>query len=108
MQRQRRVARADRLVRHERSGVHAEDQRQQDLAQDGYDILNLRLGYDDIALGDGRLSISGWVRNATDEEYKIGGYEFDLTGIGLGRASTSQWGEPRTYGVDVSYRFGSM
>ncbi|MBK6289789.1 MAG: TonB-dependent receptor [Gammaproteobacteria bacterium] len=79
-----------------------------DLAQDGYDILNLRLGYDDIALGDGRLSISGWVRNATDEEYKIGGYEFDLTGIGLGRASTSQWGEPRTYGVDVSYRFGSM
>ena len=79
-----------------------------DIAQDDYSILNLRLGYDDIALADGKLSISGWVRNATDEEYKIGGFEFDLSGYSLGRASTSQWGEPRTYGVDINYRFGSM
>ena len=79
-----------------------------DIAQDDYSVLNARVGYFDIALGDGTLAVSAWVRNATDEEYKIGGFEFDLAGFGLGRASTSQWGEPRTYGLDVSYQFGSM
>ncbi|MCG3168895.1 MAG: Pesticin receptor [Pseudomonadales bacterium] len=82
-----------------------------DIAQDGYDLFNFRLAWEDIAVGccnDGRMAVAAWVRNLTDEEYKIGGYEFDLTGYGMGRASTSQWGEPRTYGIDVSYKFGSM
>jgi len=78
-----------------------------DIAQDSYSLLNGRFSYSDIAVGDGYLTVSLWGRNLADEEYKIGGFEFDITGFGLGRASTSQWGEPRTYGVDVSYRFGS-
>ncbi len=80
----------------------------EDIAQDGYDVLNLRIAYEEVALGDGTLAVAGWVRNMADEEYKIGGYEFDVSGYGMGRASTNQWGEPRTWGVDVIYRFGSM
>ena len=80
----------------------------EDIAQDDYSVLNARVGYHDIAVGDGTLAISAWIRNLTDEEYKIGGFEFDLASYGLGRASTSQWGEPRTYGLDISYSFGSM
>ncbi len=79
-----------------------------DIAQGDYDLLNLRLAWEEVALGDGTLTIAGWVRNAADEEYRIGGFEFDITSAGLGRASTSQWGEPRTWGVDVTYSFGSM
>ena len=79
-----------------------------DIAQGDYDLLNLRLAWEEVALGDGTLAIAGWVRNAADEEYRIGGFEFDITSAGLGRASTSQWGEPRTWGVDVTYSFGSM
>ncbi len=79
-----------------------------DLAQQSYDLFNARLSYADIAMGDGALTISLWGRNLTDEEYKIGGYEFDISGFGLGRVGANQWGEPRTYGLDVSYRFGSV
>lgn len=78
-----------------------------DIAQDGYDLINVRIGYDDIKIGKGYLSVSLWGKNITDEEYKIGGFEFDISAFGLGRASTSQWGEPRTYAVDISYRFGT-
>lgn len=83
----------------------------EDLTQDSYDIINARLTYGDIAVGDGTLSIAAWVRNLADEEYKIGGWEInagDPAFGGLGRTATSQFGEPQTYGVDVTYRFGTM
>lgn len=79
-----------------------------DIAQDSYDLINARLSYDDIQMGNGTLSIALWAKNLTDEEYKIGGYEVDVSGFGLGRVGISQWGEPRTYGMDITYRFGSM
>lgn len=77
-----------------------------DITQDSYSLLNGRLSFDDIALGDGALSIALWGNNLADEEYKIGGFEIDA-GNGA-RVGTSQWGEPRTFGLDVSYRFGSL
>lgn len=82
-----------------------------DLVQESYDVINARLTYGDIALGDGTLSIAGWARNLTDEEYKIGGWEIDAGDPafgGIGRTATSQYGEPRTYGVDITYRFGTL
>ncbi|MCB1677564.1 MAG: TonB-dependent receptor [Halioglobus sp.] len=78
-----------------------------DLLQDRYDILNARITFDEIAAGNGSLGFSLWARNLADEEYKIGGYEVNI-GQPLGRVGISQWGEPRTYGLDVTYRFGSM
>lgn len=77
-----------------------------DLTQDRYDLLNARISFDEVALGRGLMSLSIWGKNLADEEYKIGGFEVDAGGGN--RVGTSQWGEPRTFGVDVSYRFGSM
>jgi iron complex outermembrane recepter protein len=77
-----------------------------DINQDSYDLLNTRITFDDVALGDGILAVSIWGKNITDEEYKIGGFEVDAGGGA--RVGTNQWGEPRTFGIDVTYRFGSM
>ncbi|MBQ0794516.1 TonB-dependent receptor [Zhongshania sp.] len=77
-----------------------------DINQDSYDLLNTRITFDEIALGDGVLAVSIWGKNITDEEYKIGGFEVDAGGGA--RVGTNQWGEPRTFGIDVSYRFGSL
>lgn len=77
-----------------------------DINQDSYDLLNTRITFDEIALGDGVLAVSVWGKNITDEEYKIGGFEVDAGGGA--RVGTNQWGEPRTFGIDVSYRFGSL
>jgi iron complex outermembrane receptor protein len=77
-----------------------------DINQDSYDLLNTRITFDDVALGDGVLAVSIWGKNITDEEYKIGGFEVDAGGGA--RVGTNQWGEPRTFGIDVTYRFGSM
>ncbi len=82
-----------------------------DLTQSSYDVLNARLTYGDIAIGDGTLAVAAWVKNATDEEYRIGGYEVDGGDPafgGIGRVAIGQFGEPRTYGVDVIYRFGTL
>lgn len=69
-------------------------------------MLNARVSFEDVALGSGVLAFSIWAKNLVDEEYKIGGFEVDAGGGN--RVGTSQWGEPRTFGMDVSYRFGSM
>ncbi|MCB1675835.1 MAG: TonB-dependent receptor, partial [Halioglobus sp.] len=82
-----------------------------DLTQGRYDIFNARLAYNDIPVGDGTLSIAAWVRNLTDEQYKIGGWEIDAgdpAAGGIGRTAISQYGEPRTYGVDLRYNFGTL
>ena len=81
-----------------------------DIAQDGYSLLNLRLAWEDVQVGccnDGRLAVAAWVRNLADKEYRIGGYDFD-GGPVHGRLATSQYGEPRTYGIDVIYKFGAL
>ncbi len=82
-----------------------------DLEQEAYDVVNARLNFDNVDLANGSFGVSLWVKNLTDEEYKIGGYEVDAGDPavgGLGRVGISQWDEPRTYGLDVIYRFGSM
>lgn len=65
---------------------------------DRYNLLDARIGVDNIA--GSPLSLSVWGRNLADEEYE--------------RVATSEaphsiravlWGEPRSYGVDISYNF---
>ena len=83
----------------------------QDLTQGSYDVINARLAYEEIALGDGTLAITAWGQNLANEHYKIGGWEIDAGDPaygGLGRTAISQYGEPRTYGIDVRYNFGTM
>lgn len=66
------------------------------LKQEAYEIVNLRLGYE----GD-NMGISFWCTNLFDEEYVTALY--DMTAMGLGELV--QDGEPRMLGVTVSYRF---
>mgnify|MGYP003381392939 CR=1 FL=1 len=83
----------------------------EDLTQGSYDVINARLAYEEIAVGDGTLAFTAWGRNLANEHYKIGGWEIDAGDPafgGIGRTATSQYGEPRTYGLDVTYHFGTM
>ncbi len=68
--------------------------------QKGYGILDLRLGWENI--GDRKLDVVAFVKNATDEEYAIERQDqsalFGFTG--------SVYNDPRMYGVQVTYRFG--
>ena len=66
------------------------------LKQEAYELVNLRLGYE----GD-NLGISFWCTNLFDEEYVTALY--DTTAMGLGELV--QDGEPRMLGITATYRF---
>lgn len=64
-------------------------------------IVNARLSLKDINVGaSGSLRVAGWVKNATDEEYREWGIDFSTIGF-----AGATYGRPRTYGVDVVYEF---
>lgn len=67
--------------------------------EDGYAIANLRAQWDNI--GGSRISAAAFVNNVTNTLYRIGVIGIVAeTGIGA-----SIYGEPRTYGMEVSYKF---
>ena len=77
-------------------------QNQYDRADDRW-LVGARLSLNDISVGDkGSLRISAWGKNLTDEEYREWGIDF----ASLGYAG-NVFGQPRTYGVDLVYRFGN-
>lgn len=65
--------------------------------EDAYTVFNARIGYD---IND-NLSVSAFVKNLTDEEYRV--YSFDFTGA----AGYNQnfYAAPRWVGVTVNYTF---
>lgn len=69
----------------------------------GYSLYNARLTLSDIPLfGDHRLKAALWVKNLTDEKYRV----FELAWVGT--TSTSrvvQFGTPRTVGAETSFAF---
>ncbi|MDY0007540.1 MAG: TonB-dependent receptor, partial [Spongiibacteraceae bacterium] len=68
---------------------------------DDYGLLGARITLADIphgARGDGQLSVSLWGKNLTDEEYTT-------SGVNLQVFSVNQWGDPRSYGAELTYRF---
>lgn len=72
------------------------------LIADAYDVVNARLDWNDVA--GSSLDASVFVKNLFEEEY--------ITGPGLTPAnaipvSTALFGPPRTYGVQLRYRFGA-
>jgi iron complex outermembrane receptor protein len=66
-----------------------------------YGLLNGRLTLFDDERG---LQYALFIRNALDREYFFSGVDFFQNNLGMGSRS---WGEPRTYGVELTYRFGS-
>ncbi|MCB1842793.1 MAG: TonB-dependent receptor [Halioglobus sp.] len=79
---------------------------------DDRSLVNARLALSDVALGDGSLVVALWGQNLTDEEYRINTIPFGgrdqrvdpngASGVGW---TTSYFGDPRTYGLEVSYQF---
>jgi iron complex outermembrane receptor protein len=76
-------------------------------------LVNARLALSEIPFpGDGTLLVALWGQNLTDEDYRIntipfGGVDQRVDpngGSGVGW-TTSYFGEPRTYGVELTYSF---
>lgn len=68
------------------------------LKQDGYLLLNARLG---VTQDEAGWDAAVWVKNITDEKY-VGAGEDLFLALGLG---TWVLGQPRMYGVEIGYRF---
>lgn len=82
---------------------------------DSRSLVNARFALSEVPMGQsGLLQVALWVNNLTDEEYRIntipfGGVDQRVdpngpSGSGVGW-TTSYFGDPRTYGLDVTYEF---
>jgi iron complex outermembrane receptor protein len=60
-------------------------------------LVDARIGYD---VKGGKWSVALWGKNLGNKIYYTGA--FDIAGIGMGDAYLNV---PRTYGVDLRYRF---
>lgn len=81
-----------------RSGVWL-DKNDEQGRQKAYALINLRAGIDNI--GGTGLGVAAFANNVTNQWYRIGV-------IGIYREAgyiASTYGEPRTYGMEVSYKF---
>ena len=66
-----------------------------------YTLLNARVALVDWEVGNHQtLELSLWGKNLTDEEYRVNGIPQDAFGYGV-----NYYGDPRTFGADVTYRF---
>jgi iron complex outermembrane receptor protein len=66
---------------------------------DAYGLMNARLTFNS-EVANGNLDVSLWARNLLDEDYLI-----DSVGSFPFTTNLAGHGEPRTYGVDLAYRF---
>jgi len=65
-----------------------------------YHLLNARISVAEISIGSGEqsLDVALWGKNVTDEEYRV-------NGIPTQTGALNYFGDPRTYGLDVSLNF---
>lgn len=65
---------------------------------DDYGLINTRLALSGLYIGGAELSCAVFVRNLSDEEYKV-------HSISLGTHHAAYYGEPRSYGFDLKLSF---
>lgn len=63
-------------------------------------VVNARLNLENIPVGNGSLKFSLWGKNLTNDDYPT--FAINFGGMGL---IAEQYGDPRTYGVDISYEY---
>ena len=69
---------------------------------DAYALLNARLTFEDIPAGQGgTLRVSVWGKNLTDAEYAALAFKVNDPPL----VEAQAFGEPRTYGIDFTYRY---
>ena len=71
-----------------------------DQKSDSRVTVNLKLGKE-----WDRWSVYGWVRNLFDEQYHTRGFSFGLEPPWFARTTYTRLGDPRHYGVTVSYQY---
>lgn len=68
-------------------------------ALDSREVVNARITLSNVMIGQSNtLKVSAWGKNITDEEYRTHGIPFGLW-------DASYYGDPATYGLDVTYQF---
>lgn len=70
----------------------------------GYNLWDARLTLSELRVGHGEFSIALWGKNLTDKEYLVG-VNTSLRGASLLNAEIVTYGTPRTFGLDVTYRY---
>lgn len=66
---------------------------------DSYGLVNARVTLADIpAGGRGTMAVSLWGKNLEDKEYTT-------SGVNLQALTVNQWGDPRSYGLEFTYRY---
>ena len=66
-----------------------------------YDLLNLKLAWANIF--NSGVGVAAFCNNVTDKLYRIGVISLQSTGVGF---TCDLFGDPRTYGMEVNYKFG--
>jgi iron complex outermembrane receptor protein len=89
-----------RLQWYYQSGEHFDGPELREARQSGYNLLDGRLAY---TFMDGHAQVALWGKNLTDEEYYSNAQPLaSIYGFVL-----RTYNPPRTYGGEISYRFGS-
>lgn len=64
-------------------------------------LLTARLSLEQIPVGDGMLRVTLWGNNLLDDDYPTFSINFGQA-VGI---VTEQYGEPRTYGLELKYEY---
>lgn len=68
----------------------------------GWDLVDPRISLTDIPIGDGSAELSIWAKNIFNEEYASQNTDY---GASFGGMMVTTYGNPRTYGMNISYRW---
>ncbi|WP_380875004.1 TonB-dependent receptor [Sphingomonas sp. DBB INV C78] len=71
-----------------------------DIAAPGYGLLDGRIMLADVAIGGTEATFTLWGKNLTNKVYRTSGIDFGSLGFAI-----NTYGEPRSYGVDVKFKF---
>ncbi|HEY4546981.1 MAG TPA: TonB-dependent receptor [Pedomonas sp.] len=71
-----------------------------DIAAPAYGLWDARVMLADVPLGRTEALITLWGKNITNKDYRTAGIDFGSLGF-----ATSNYGEPRSYGLDVRVKF---
>ena len=71
-----------------------------DIQAPGFGLLDGRIMLANVPMGGTEASFTLWGKNLTDKEYRTAGIDFGSLGF-----ATSNYGEPRSYGVDMKVKF---